>query len=108
MKLRSQMFEADVEAGEDSEMIKEESDFRGRDFEKQYACKFKPESKIEKGTFGKVIIERVSTKKDLLFEFNLHKVSKKKINFKNLYKCIDKKFILILRLEMMVTKFLLL
>lgn len=33
------MFEADVDAGEDSAMSKEEPDFRGRDFEKQYACR---------------------------------------------------------------------
>ena len=39
VRLRSQMFEADVEAGEDKEMAKEEPDFRGRDFEKQYACR---------------------------------------------------------------------
>ena len=39
VRLKSQLFEADVEAGEDREMVKEEYDFRGRDFEKQYACK---------------------------------------------------------------------
>jgi hypothetical protein len=39
IKLRSQMFEADVDAGEESEMCKEEPDFIGRDFEKQYACR---------------------------------------------------------------------
>jgi hypothetical protein len=39
IKLRSQMFEADIDAGEESEMCKEEPDFIGRDFEKQYACK---------------------------------------------------------------------
>ena len=40
VRLKSQLFEADVEAGEDPEMVKEEYDFRGRDFEKQYACRF--------------------------------------------------------------------
>lgn len=39
MRLKSQMFEADIEAGEDVGMSKEEPDFRGRDFEKQYACR---------------------------------------------------------------------
>ncbi len=39
VRLKSQLFEADVEAGEDAEMLKVEHDFRGRDFEKQYACK---------------------------------------------------------------------
>lgn len=70
------MFEADIEAGEDQEMVKEEPDFRGRDFEKQYACRFKPDSSVERGTFGKVIVERISTRNDPLFEFNLHKVCK--------------------------------
>ena len=39
VRLKSQLFEADVDAGEDPEMVKEEYDFRGRDFEKQYACR---------------------------------------------------------------------
>jgi len=39
VKLKSRYFEADVEAGEDEEMTKEESDFRGKDFAKQFACK---------------------------------------------------------------------
>ncbi|KAJ9591244.1 hypothetical protein L9F63_002209, partial [Diploptera punctata] len=74
IRLRSQMFEADVEAGEDKDMAKEEPDFRGRDFEKQYACKFKRDVNVDRGTFGKVIVERIVTGgKDPLFEFNLHK-----------------------------------
>ncbi|CAG0879835.1 unnamed protein product [Darwinula stevensoni] len=75
IRLRSQMFEADEDAGEDPEMVKEEPDFRGRDFEKQYACRFKPNVKVERGTFGKVVVERnqSGTKTELLFEFNLHK-----------------------------------
>jgi hypothetical protein len=40
VRLKSQMFEADEDAGEDNDMAKEEPDFRGRDFEKQYACRF--------------------------------------------------------------------
>ncbi len=39
VRLKSQMFEADIDAGEDTAMSKEEPDFRGRDFEKQYACR---------------------------------------------------------------------
>ena len=39
VRLKSQLFEADIDAGEDQEMVKEEYDFRGRDFEKQYACR---------------------------------------------------------------------
>lgn len=39
VRLKSQMFEADEDAGEDKDMTKEEPDFRGRDFEKQYACR---------------------------------------------------------------------
>lgn len=39
VRLKSQLFEADIEAGEDPEMVKQEYDFRGRDFEKQYACR---------------------------------------------------------------------
>nr|CAD7415335.1 unnamed protein product [Timema cristinae] len=74
VRLRSQMFVADEEAGEDKEMAKEEPDFRGRDFEKQYACKFKVDTNVDRGTFGKVIVERiVKSNKDPLFEFNLNK-----------------------------------
>ncbi|XP_063230691.1 uncharacterized protein LOC134535489 [Bacillus rossius redtenbacheri] len=75
VRLKSQMFEADVEAGEDEEMVKEETDFRGRDFEKQYACKFKQNVSVERGTFGKVSVDRVvnTSTKDPLFEFNLYK-----------------------------------
>ena len=38
---RSQKFSADVSAGEEDQMEKEEPDFRGRDFEKQFACIFR-------------------------------------------------------------------
>ncbi|CAG2068942.1 unnamed protein product, partial [Timema podura] len=59
---------------QDKEMAKEEPDFRGRDFEKQYACKFKVDTNVDRGTFGKVIVERiVKSNKDPLFEFNLNK-----------------------------------
>ena len=39
VRLKSQLFEADINSGEDPEMLKAENDFRGRDFEKQYACR---------------------------------------------------------------------
>ncbi len=35
-------------------MEKEEPDFRGRDFEKQFACIFREDIKVDRGTFGKV------------------------------------------------------
>jgi len=76
IKLKSQKFGADIEAGEDEEMEKEEYDFRGRDFEKQFACVFKDDYKVDRGTFGKVIIDRVGPDKqriENLFEFNLKK-----------------------------------
>lgn len=38
-KLKSLYFEPDIQAGEEEEMVKEE-DFRGRDFEKQFICKY--------------------------------------------------------------------
>lgn len=39
VRLKSLYFAPDVQAGEEEEMVKEESDFRGRDFEKQFICK---------------------------------------------------------------------
>jgi len=76
IKLKSQKFCADIEAGEDDEMEKEELDFRGRDFEKQFACIFKDDLKVDRGTFGKVIVDRVGPDKQRMencFEFNLKK-----------------------------------
>lgn len=78
IKLRSQKFEANVEAGEEVEMEKEEPDFRGRDFEKQFSCIFKRDirTNIDRGTFGKVVLDRVDENKEKLenlFEFNLNK-----------------------------------
>eukprot|EP00092_Neocalanus_flemingeri_P026631 GFUD01028866.1.p1 GENE.GFUD01028866.1~~GFUD01028866.1.p1 ORF type:complete len:967 (+),score=196.03 GFUD01028866.1:59-2959(+) len=76
IKLKSQKFGPDVEAGEEDEMEKEELDFRGRDFEKQFACIFKEDVKVDRGTFGKVIVDRVGPDKqklENLFEFNLKK-----------------------------------
>ena len=78
IKLKSQKFEANVEAGEEPEMEKEESKFVGKDFEKQFSCIFKRDVRtdIERGTFGKVILDRVGENKEKLenlFEFNLNK-----------------------------------
>ncbi len=56
LNTRSQKFHADVEAGEEETMEKEEPDFRGRDFEKQFACIFREDIKVDRGTFGKVIL----------------------------------------------------
>ncbi|RWS25106.1 uncharacterized protein B4U80_07940 [Leptotrombidium deliense] len=76
IKLKSELFEANVEAGEDDDLTKIEDDFRGREFEKQFVCRYKEGKEIvNKGTIGKVVVERVinPTKNELLFEFNLHK-----------------------------------
>lgn len=43
-----------MDAGEEESMEKEEPDFRGRDFEKQFACIFREDLKVDRGTFGKV------------------------------------------------------
>ncbi|KAG1652899.1 Ankyrin-2 [Nymphon striatum] len=77
VRLKSELFEANVEAGEDPLLIKEEPDFRGREFEKQFACKFK-QLPISKGAFGKVIVERKvsSGQREPLFEFNLNKTGR--------------------------------
>jgi len=78
VKLKSQKFEANIEAGEEEKMEKEEPDFRGRDFEKQFSCIFKKDlrTNIDRGTFGKVILDRIGENREKLenlFEFNLNK-----------------------------------
>ncbi|RWS14892.1 uncharacterized protein B4U79_09002 [Dinothrombium tinctorium] len=76
IKLKSELFEANTEAGEDETLTKTEQDFRGREFEKQFVCRYKEGKTIaERGTIGKVIVERKVNAKtnELLFEFNLHK-----------------------------------
>ena len=80
IKLRSQKFVADVSAGEEEHMEKEEPDFRGRDFEKQFACIFKETVQVDRGTFGKVVVDRhgggpekAAVRHENLFEFNLQK-----------------------------------
>jgi len=75
IKLKSGKFTADEAAGEEPSLEKEEPDFRGREFEKQFACIFKEEDKVDRGTFGKVILDRIvpGAGTDNLFEFNLRK-----------------------------------
>lgn len=76
IRLKSELFEANVDAGEDVSLLKTEPDFRGREFEKQFACRFRQEKpSVERGTFGKVIVERKPKEgpNEPLFEFNLHK-----------------------------------
>jgi len=82
VQLRSGKFRADVEAGEDEEMLKEESDFRGRDFDKQFSCIFIEEKVVERGPFGKVIVTRNPglVDKEELFNFNLNKTGKETEN----------------------------
>ena len=77
VRLKSQKFEANTEAGEDTDMEKEE-DFCGRDFEKQFTCIFKKNIKtnIDRGAFGKVVLDRVGENREKLenlFEINLNK-----------------------------------
>ncbi|UYV71833.1 hypothetical protein LAZ67_9000607 [Cordylochernes scorpioides] len=76
VRLKSELFEADTDAGEDPLLIKFEYDFRGREFEKQFACRFRKEKpNVQKGTFGKVIVERKMKEgeNEPIFEFNLQK-----------------------------------
>ena len=75
-KLNSQKFKPDTEAGEDDVMEKMEENFRGDDFNKQFALVFDEKLRVERGTFGKVIVDRVDgdrSKLESLFEFNLTK-----------------------------------
>lgn len=46
VKLVSQDFEADTLHGEDSQLCKEENDFHGLEFEKQFACVYKVRSML--------------------------------------------------------------
>ncbi|CAH1794394.1 unnamed protein product [Owenia fusiformis] len=73
IRLASNDFEADVLHGEDITLSKVELDFRGREFEKQFACRFKGAS-VDKGVFGKVFLERkIAAIFTPLLEFNLTK-----------------------------------
>merc|ERR1719445_1927595 len=57
-------------------MEKMEENFRGDDFNKQFALMFNEKLRVERGTFGKVIVDRVDcdrNKLESLFELNLTK-----------------------------------
>ena len=76
LKLNSGKFLPNTEAGEEEILEKVEMDFRGSDFSKQFACVFRDVARVDKGTFGKVIVDRVDsdkTKLENVFEFNLTK-----------------------------------
>ena len=76
MKLNSGKFIPNIDAGEEEVLEKIEEDFNGNDFNKQFACIFKQDAKVDKGTFGKVFVDRIDankTKMESLFEFNLTK-----------------------------------
>ena len=76
LKLNSGKFLPNTEAGEEEILEKIEMDFRGSDFSKQFACVFKDLARVDKGTFGKVIVDRVDgdmNKLENVFEFNLTK-----------------------------------
>ncbi|XP_067932346.1 uncharacterized protein [Watersipora subatra] len=73
IKLLSNDFEADTLHGENAQLQKEELEFHGLEFEKQFACVYKGEP-VKKGVFGKCIIERkASGFNENIFEFNLTK-----------------------------------
>ena len=76
IRLNSGKFLPNTEAGEEEILEKIEMDFRGSDFSKQFACVFKEIVRVDKGTFGKVIVDRIDgdmNKVENVFEFNLTK-----------------------------------
>ena len=79
MKLgRSEYFEADTAASEDPSLEKVEANYRGGEFEMQFACRFKgPNKPKEREIFGKVFVKkrREDGTEERLFEFNLIKVT---------------------------------
>ena len=72
---KSDYFEADTAAGEDESLEQEEENYKGGEFEKQFACKFKGQPS-NKDIFGKVFVRRrwENGAEERLFEFNLIKV----------------------------------
>nr|XP_006817691.1 PREDICTED: uncharacterized protein LOC100373718 [Saccoglossus kowalevskii] len=74
VRLVSECFEADTNAGEDETLAQFEKGFNGCEFEKQFACKFKNKP-IDRGVFGKVIVEKMNPdgSREDLFKFNLIK-----------------------------------
>ncbi|XP_078610022.1 uncharacterized protein LOC144881137 [Branchiostoma floridae x Branchiostoma japonicum] len=77
VRLVSQVFEADTDAGEEDSLAQTEADFRGQEFDKSFACRFKGQP-IERGVFGKVFVERRVQKgvSEQVFHFNLTKSGK--------------------------------
>ena len=76
VKLNSKMFLPNVDAGEEEVLEKVEMNFKGADFSKQFACVFAANAKVDKGTFGKVFVDRIADDKEKiegLFELNLTK-----------------------------------
>ncbi|XP_033631066.1 uncharacterized protein LOC117292985 [Asterias rubens] len=71
---KSDYFEADTAAGEDETLEQIEENYKGGEFEKQFACKFKGQPS-NKDIFGKVFVRRrwENGTEDRLFEFNLIK-----------------------------------
>ncbi|XP_041473078.1 uncharacterized protein LOC121422236 [Lytechinus variegatus] len=75
---RSDYFEADTRASEDPSLEKVEANYRGGEFEMQFACRFKGSNKPkEREIFGKVFVKRRKEdgSEERLFEFNLIKKS---------------------------------
>ncbi|XP_078690664.1 uncharacterized protein LOC144921491 [Branchiostoma floridae x Branchiostoma belcheri] len=77
VRLVSEVFEADTDAGEDDSLAQTEADFRGQEFDKSFACRFK-DRPIERGVFGKVFVERRVQEgvSEQVFHFNLTKSGK--------------------------------
>ena len=74
---RSDYFEADTRASEDPSLEKIEANYKGGEFEMQFACRFKGSNKPkEREIFGKVFVKRRKEdgSEERLFEFNLIKV----------------------------------
>ncbi|XP_038049083.1 uncharacterized protein LOC119722802 [Patiria miniata] len=71
---KSDYFEADTAAGEDESLEQVEENYKGGEFEKQFACKFKGQPS-NKDIFGKVFVRRrwENGTEERLFEFNLIK-----------------------------------
>ncbi|XP_072168152.1 uncharacterized protein [Diadema setosum] len=75
---RSEYFEADTQASEDPSLEKEEANYNGREFEMQFALRFRGNSKPRVSEiFGKVFVKRrrADGTEERLFEFNLIKKS---------------------------------
>ena len=73
---KSEYFDADTAAGEDPSLEKIEANYRGGEFDVQFACKFKDRQPTNRDIFGKVFVKRrIDGREEKLFEFNLIQVS---------------------------------